>query len=314
AAITGLVVAPLLVAGYIVQQVSAFYDIAPIEYAQMDTHTEGGEKYNHHKGQSDIENGHYVWTYVAVNELEAAWEQRSHLEYSGKDLRGQHLRATLIRFLASKGLRKDAAGVAQLSQKEVKAIEQGVANVHRMQGVNLETRIDEIIGEFDRYLNGGNPQGNSVTQRLEFWKAGWGIVCENPFIGIGTGDVKQAYQQQYEATNSLLESKYRLRAHNQFLTILVAFGCIGLLWFLVALLYPVLRQGQRPHFFYWVFLFIALLSMLNEDTLETQVGVTFFAFFNCLFLFGWKRSEHLNMIPDHNASIGATIMRVMKAS
>ncbi|MDG2226927.1 MAG: hypothetical protein P8L20_04265 [Flavobacteriales bacterium] len=33
------------------------------------------------------------------------------------------------------------------------------------------------------------------------------------------------------------------------------------------------------------FLVISLLSFLGDDTLETQAGVTFFAFFNSFFLF-----------------------------
>jgi hypothetical protein len=37
-------------------------------------------------------------------------------------------------------------------------------------------------------------------------------------------------------------------------------------------------------YFYYVFLIIALSSMLTEDTLETQAGVTYFALFNSLLL------------------------------
>jgi hypothetical protein len=34
-----------------------------------------------------------------------------------------------------------------------------------------------------------------------------------------------------------------------------------------------------------MFLLVTLLSMLNEDTLETQAGVAFFCIFYCLFVF-----------------------------
>jgi len=42
------------------------------------------------------------------------------------------------------------------------------------------------------------------------------------------------------------------------------------------------------------FFCIALLSMLNEDTLETQAGVTFFAFFYCFFIWG-KEDKQKNI-------------------
>jgi hypothetical protein len=34
--------------------------------------------------------------------------------------------------------------------------------------------------------------------------------------------------------------------------------------------------------------------MLGEDTLETHTGVTFFAYFYSLFIFGWQKEESLS--------------------
>ena len=88
--------------------------------------------------------------------------------------------------------------------------------------------------------------------------------------------------------NSPLEKKFRLGAHNQYLTFAVTFGIAGFVWFLFSLFYPLrqLVQAKMFDYFYITFFVIALLSMLSEDTLETQAGVSFFAFFNCLLLFG----------------------------
>jgi hypothetical protein len=85
--------------------------------------------------------------------------------------------------------------------------------------------------------------------------------------------------------NSPLTAEWRLRSHNQFLAIGTAFGIIGLIWFLIALFYPLFLKEYRIDYFYFLFIVIAVLSMLTEDTLESQAGVTFFAFFNSLFLF-----------------------------
>ena len=63
-----------------------------------------------------------------------------------------------------------------------------------------------------------------------------------------------------------------------------AFGIIGMFWFLGALFYPIIAEKKILDFFYLTFFTIAFLSMLTEDTLESQAGVTFFAFFNSLFL------------------------------
>jgi hypothetical protein len=49
-------------------------------------------------------------------------------------------------------------------------------------------------------------------------------------------------------------------------------------------LYPVFLEGKRGDYFFWMFLMVGSFSMLNEDTLETHTGVSFFAFFYALFL------------------------------
>ena len=60
--------------------------------------------------------------------MEEEWNNVSEIDFQGRTTNGNTIRGTLIRFLTSKGLRKDAAGVRQLSTAEVKAIEHGVAN------------------------------------------------------------------------------------------------------------------------------------------------------------------------------------------
>ena len=281
-----LVILPMLVAGALYLQIAEFYDVEPIDYAKLETHTPDGEIYRHFRERTTLENGHYVWIHVAWEKLEYNWEQRSELKFWGPDKKEQPLHATLIRFLASKGLRKDANGVAALSEKEVTAVENGIANERFIGSWSISNRIYQIIWEVDSYLKGHNPQGNSVTQRFEFAKAAIGIFKDNWLVGVGTGDHKVAYAEQYEKMNSQLSEKYRLRAHNQYLTIAALFGVLGFAWFIWALIFAPLYARKTRDFLFLTFYVIVLLSMINEDTLETQVGVTLVAFFNCLFLFG----------------------------
>ena len=78
---------------------------------------------------------------------------------------------------------------------------------------------------------------------------------------------------------------------HQYLSITVGFGIIGLVWFLVSLLYPYLSSKRNRTYLYTVFMVILLLSMLPEDTIETQAGVTWFAFFNSLLIFASEMGE-----------------------
>jgi hypothetical protein len=64
---------------------------------------------------------------------------------------------------------------------------------------------------------------------------------------------------------------------------------LGFIWFLFTLIYPAVKLGKFNEYLYLVFFVIVFMSMLTEDTLETQAGATFFAFFNAFLLFGGKK-------------------------
>jgi O-antigen ligase len=150
---------------------------------------------------------------------------------------------------------------------------------------SLKGRIREIIWEIDLYKKTGDANGHSLTQRFEYWKTASMIIKNNLLIGVGTGDVAAAFDKEYIQSNSSLYAKWRLRAHNQYLSIAVGMGLIGLLWFLITLFYPMYKLKMQFNYLYMAFFIIALVSFFTEDTLETQAGVTFFAFFNSFFLF-----------------------------
>jgi O-antigen ligase len=186
--------------------------------------------------------------------------------------------------LASKNLRKDAEGINQLTLDDIRAVEHGVANYKYTNLSSLKGRIYETWWEFDLYKRSGDPNGHSLTQRFEYWKTALAIITENRLIGVGTGDVKAAIDEQYEKSNSTLYKEFRLRTHNQYLSIAIAFGSIGLAWFLFTLIYPMLKQKMLFDYLYITFFIITVISFFTEDTLETQAGATFFAFFNSFFL------------------------------
>jgi hypothetical protein len=186
-------------------------------------------------------------------------------------------------------LRKDAAGLKQLSDVELRAIEAGTANHIFMTRFKLYPRIYEVIWEIDRFRLGGDPNGKSVVQRYIYLKAGWEIARDKLWLGVGNGDVKSAFNEYYDAVNSPLDDQWRRRAHNQFLTFLISFGIPGLLICLLALLAPPVLAGRQHSFLAVGFLILILVSMISEDTLETSAGVAFVAYFYALFVFG----------PDH---------------
>ena len=281
---------------YLYSVIRDYYAVNPLDLSKLEQYSPKGNKYIHNTKDLSTENGNYLWIYIQWDEMRETWNKRSNIPFDSLDKKNNLIINTLVRFLTSKGLRKDAGGVNSLSQKEVEAIENGVGNVIFIDEFSFRGRIYEFLWGYDEYLRTGNPTGSTTMQRIEFWKASLGIIRDNWLTGVGTGDMNEAFQQEYDKMHSKLAPDQRWRSHNQFLSIFVGFGIIGLIWFLFAIFYPPIVTGKFNDFFFLIFFIIALLSMIPGDTIESQAGVTFFAFFYSFLLFGRKDEEPFEIV------------------
>lgn len=191
--------------------------------------------------------------------------------------------------MAEKGYRKDAESVDKLTSEEIRQIESGVANADYLDNFNIRARISQVLQGYTSYRVNNNPNASSFIQRIEYWKTSVYLIKNKPVFGYGTGDLQNVFDQAYNDTNSKLLPEYRHRSHNQFLAIAIAFGLVGWLIFMLALIYPAVYLGKFSNYYFFIFFIIATISFLTEDTLETQAGVTFFAFFSALLLFNIGR-------------------------
>ena len=150
---------------------------------------------------------------------------------------------------------------------------------------SVRTRINEIPAEIENYRNGENVSGQSISQRFVYWAISLELIKENPVLGVGTGDTDFAFKNYYATHQVKLEKKFQFTSHMQYLNITISFGLIGLIIFFVSVLYPPFLLNRYSDYLMISFLITLFISMLTEDTLETQAGITFFAFYNSLLLF-----------------------------
>ncbi len=259
--------------------------VVTVDIAKLPKATKLGRPYTHFPERQDLENGNLVWINYCQPEMDSAFRARTGKTIFDLDAKKGMLEVTLMRYLTSKSLTKDAEGVASLSKTDLANILSGVATINELQESGIKKRIKDIAWEIRVYHFGGDPSGHSLTMRLEFWKAGIHLIKNNFWIGVGTGDIQDEYLIAYEEIKTKLSKEWRFVAHNQYIRIFVLFGVVGFAYFLFFLLYPAIYLVKFRDLLYVSFLFIVLMSMLNEDTLESQTGVTFFALFNCILLF-----------------------------
>jgi hypothetical protein len=267
-------------------QINNFY--TPTTVQNVSLYTAKGNKYYNDTCSFLLENGNYIYRDMSRKELFEEWSKRSDYDLKGMDKKGQYLYNSLIRYLTSKGLTKDSEGLAQLTDKDIRYIENGETNYKYAEQDGIEKRAYTIIWQIDAYFKTGDPSGHSITQRLEYQKVGLKLFFNNFWFGTGTGDLDDEFNKIYEETETPLNKEYWHRAHNQLLTFFICYGIFGGIIGLLAWFYPVIVNWDIKNYYFIIFFIIATLSMFSDDTLETSTGVAFVAFFYSLFLWGKK--------------------------
>ena len=283
-----ILIIPSLISYFIIHNIYSFYNVEEINKDNIELYTINGNKYRFDFDKKIIENNNYVHLYVCDKELKESWNRISKLKYDSIGKSRFRTKFTIIRYLTSKGYRKDSLGISKLTKGDIANIENGISNYRFTEKWSLYPRIYKLIWQLDIYNKTGKASGHTLTQRIEYLKTGYNIFSDNILFGVGTGDIDKEFKSMYNINKSQLEQKFRRRTHNQLFTFLISFGIIGFVFIVYAIVYPIIAEKGFSSFLFSVFIFISLFSMLNEDTLETQAGVTFFALFYSLFLFGFK--------------------------
>ena len=269
-----------------------FKEILPQE-SSLERYTINGNKYHHNLKAKQMENGYLVYTYICNKELKEEWDKRSDISFkNGLNEKGNPVRFTLLNYLTSLNLRKDSVGIAQLSEEDIRLIEEGYSNYIYKDKYSIYAKVYPLLKQISFYNTSNYAEGASVSQRFEYLKIAGRIIKNNFWLGVGTGDVDDAFKKHYANGESRLSQKYQHRAHNQYVTFFLTFGIFGFLVSLFFIFAPIFIN--KMNYLALVFILVASLSMLNEDTLETQAGITFFTYFYILFFVISPNSKELN--------------------
>lgn len=251
-----------------------------IDISSLPKKTIEGNAYVNYLNDKSTENNKRIYVSICEFELKREWEKISTLSYDKNDKANQPLKYTLLRYLTSKNLSKDAVGFRKLTKADIQNIENGIASINLLK----TGMIARLYGIKYQINNHNDPNGHSLLQRLEYWKTGWHIIQDNWLIGVGNGDVQLSFDQQYEKENSILIPQFRVRTHNMFLTVWISFGIIGLIIF-IGFLFRYFRQNfKNKEILALMFICVAIVTFLIEDTIETQLGVCIFSLFTGLFI------------------------------
>ena len=272
---------------YVVNVIDTFYNIENVDKGSIAVKTKHGNNYTHDFQNKMVENGYYVNLFVCEEEIRSEWNKLSYYKYDSIGTNGYKVSSTLIRYLTSKGLKKDAEGILSLQNQDIQNVENGIANViFQSRTYSLYPRIYQTVWEYYVYTHTGNANYQSFSQRIEFAKAAVCIIKENFWFGVGTGNWKVEFNKAYLKNGSKLDKKLYASSHNQYLNYMVKFGVVGFVLIMFLIIYPVIRMRKYNDPLFLIFLLFMFFANLADSNFESHMGSSFFVFFYYIFLIG----------------------------
>jgi O-antigen ligase len=139
----------------------------------------------------------------------------------------------------------------------------------------------------------------STAVRMFVWGAAEDVIRTSPWIGVGTGDAKDALMEKYKEESITGALKNHLNAHNAYLQVFVALGLLGFVLLVSMQVFPCVLAVREKKIILLCFILLAVLNFLPEAMLETQAGVMYYGFFNSLLLFSEGNGFQL-ALPKRN--------------
>lgn len=158
-------------------------------------------------------------------------------------------------------------------------------NLNRYRGISdwQPKNYADMRNELDQREEYDASRWTTISFRVALWQSGWQVLKENPWFGVGIGDMQDSMMEEYRARNFQKALLDKSKLHNTFLDIGVESGLIGIILFLLAIFILPLRANWNKANFGNILLLISLfLSMQFESyTARTHYEI-FLALILCL--------------------------------
>lgn len=110
------------------------------------------------------------------------------------------------------------------------------------------------------------------------------LIREKALSGYGIGQVEAASKTFYQAHYPQVEEHNQKVPHNQFLYSGVEMGIMGILFILSLFIAPLLFVNWKDYPLFVFLSVIVIISCLVENTMESQIGMSFYLIFSSLLL------------------------------
>ena len=143
---------------------------------------------------------------------------------------------------------------------------------------------DRYVTELEKDLS--NEATKEVTDtRLARWNLALGIAAKSPVIGYGSGSEITVLKEGYFRNKYFHSYMSDLNAHNQFISMLIKFGILGLLIFIATLYYGFRVSIREKDLLLFAFLFVVAIVSFSENIIDRDKGIYFYSIFFSLLIY-----------------------------
>ncbi len=157
-------------------------------------------------------------------------------------------------------------------------------------GTFRERYLTELKQDFSRSKNNVD-----VEPRLMRWEVATGVIKQSPIIGHGAGSEIPLVKEQYFQNTCYVSYVNGLNAHNEYLSLMIKSGIIGLCVYIITLLYGFRAAIRKKDIVFFALMTLTAVVSFSENVLDADKGVIFFSFFFTLFIFASEQKEKLSL-------------------
>lgn len=114
-------------------------------------------------------------------------------------------------------------------------------------------------------------------KRFERLVASYNVFRQSPLMGVGLGRDINLKVKQYNIMGDDIAVKKRLNSHNQFFEYLAAYGVIGGLVFLLAILTFIFFLIKNKYYFYLLLFLNIVFASITESIFERALGIQYYS-------------------------------------
>lgn len=149
----------------------------------------------------------------------------------------------------------------------------------------FQNRIKYNLYDISFVVKNKYMSGTSDGNRVISLKAGWQILQDNPWLGVGAGDLRNETDHWYDAHVTGIKETDKLYPSSEWMVYGGMAGWPGILLFTAIIFFPLCIKNIRYRFFWGLLHVAAIMGFLIETSLEIQYGVFIYVFF---VLWWWK--------------------------